>query len=96
MDDAFLTIPNFTHIQHSCEKLQEWQYGRAFQEILKEVNITTNCFVHSYTCELQKSNNSNNKRMTTGNATYQYFSIDQYGFNTVSITIYAVSYIFSK
>ena len=38
MDSASLTIPNFTHIQLSCETLQEWEYGRAFQEILKEVN----------------------------------------------------------
>ena len=38
MDSASLTIPNFTHIQLSCEMPQEWEYGRAFQEILKEVN----------------------------------------------------------
>ena len=37
MDSVSMTIPNFTQIQQPCETLQEWQYGRAFQEILKEV-----------------------------------------------------------
>ena len=39
IDNVSLAIPNFTQIQHSCEKLQQWQYGRTFQVILKEVGI---------------------------------------------------------
>ena len=57
-DNAFLTIPNFTHIQHSCGKLQEWQYARTFQAILKEVNNTYNdkYFHLQYTAEIQQQN----------------------------------------
>ena len=32
-----MTTPNFTQIQQSCEMLQEWEHGKNFQAILKEV-----------------------------------------------------------
>ena len=37
MQSASLTIPNLMQNQQSCEMLQEWQFGRMFQAIIKEV-----------------------------------------------------------
>lgn len=39
IDNSFLTVSNFTQIQQSCEMIQEWEYGRTFQAILKEVGM---------------------------------------------------------
>ena len=55
MDSASSTIPNFTQIQQPCETLQEWQHGRDFQNILKEVGICDYTIIcHIYLCVLYR------------------------------------------
>ena len=42
-------IPNFTQIQQPCDvPLQEWQFGRTFQAILKEVTVATTVCTQPY------------------------------------------------